>query len=158
MSLATHHYVAGADVNSADQEGNTALHKSVDNGSLDCCRILIEKGGASMDCRNNTGLTPVDLSAMSPEGLLCASYLLEQVKQRLSLAEQEMDRISLAKQEELIKEVILQFISTCMWIEMCGIIVLPYSSYQKGGTRTEEDCIKEAPQKQERTREKEKGS
>lgn len=110
-------------MNSADQEGNTALHKSVDNGSLDCCRILMEKGGANMDCKNNSGLTPVDLSAMSPEGLLCGPYLLEKVKERLNQAEQEMDRISLAKQEELIKEVMILNVlnklrtqSLAMWV------------------------------------------
>lgn len=34
----------GADIDTVDKYGNTALHKSVSNGHLECTKLLIERG------------------------------------------------------------------------------------------------------------------
>ncbi|MCO5561624.1 hypothetical protein L7F22_015245 [Adiantum nelumboides] len=51
----------GADVNSGNLEGATALHLAVDGGWTEAVKLLLAYG-AKADCCNKNGLTPVDLA------------------------------------------------------------------------------------------------
>ncbi|ELT97032.1 hypothetical protein CAPTEDRAFT_142455, partial [Capitella teleta] len=42
-------------VNATDNEGNTALHLAVQNGFLDVCESLVDRG-ADINCQKNTAL------------------------------------------------------------------------------------------------------
>lgn len=50
-------------VNAPDHEGNTSVHRAVAHNSVDCLRLLIEKGGADVGRKNNRGQTPSDLAS-----------------------------------------------------------------------------------------------
>lgn len=52
---------AGADVNLADNEGNTALHHALQEYDEGTARYLIKKG-ADYSCTNNDGKTPADIA------------------------------------------------------------------------------------------------
>lgn len=51
----------GADVNSADSDGNTALHLAVKAGRIVSAQALLSKG-ADLNARNKAGKTPLDLA------------------------------------------------------------------------------------------------
>ena len=53
---------AGADINIANNEGNTALHYALRYGNQDVSRYLVKKG-ADYNRANNQGVTPVQLAA-----------------------------------------------------------------------------------------------
>ena len=53
---------AGAQINAADNTGNTALHYALENGALEEARFLIKKG-ADYNRPNNKGKTPAQLAA-----------------------------------------------------------------------------------------------
>ena len=52
---------AGADVNMADNEGNTALHYALNDYNAEGARYLIRKG-ADYNRPNNEGETPVQIA------------------------------------------------------------------------------------------------
>ena len=49
-----------ADVNAADNFGNTALHRAVENRQLDIAKLLLARG-ANPNTQNNSGTTPLDI-------------------------------------------------------------------------------------------------
>lgn len=51
----------GADVNSVNKAGNTALHGAASNGYPEVVRLLADKG-AKLDVRNNRGQVPLSLT------------------------------------------------------------------------------------------------
>lgn len=53
---------AGADIHMADNEGNTALHYALLDGSEEAARYLIKKG-ADYNRANNQGETPAQIAA-----------------------------------------------------------------------------------------------
>ena len=53
--------VAGADVNSRDHEGNTALHSAAARGDLEMVKYLVEKG-ADVTLVNREGQTTADMA------------------------------------------------------------------------------------------------
>lgn len=55
---------AGADLNSCDANGNTALHWAVKNMRVEVVEFLIKKG-INVDVANNDGLTPFHLAAQT---------------------------------------------------------------------------------------------
>jgi ankyrin repeat protein len=50
----------GADVNAADEAGNTALHAAASHGMNTIVRFLAERG-AELDVKNKIGLTPLSI-------------------------------------------------------------------------------------------------
>ena len=63
-------------VNERDENGNTALLWSANNGHLDCVKFLVQQGAGIHD-KNKTGNTAALLSAYS--GYLdCLKYLIQQ--------------------------------------------------------------------------------
>jgi uncharacterized protein len=55
----------GADVNAANQAGNTALHGAASKAYTDVIKLLVEKG-AKLDVRNKRGETPLTLASAEP--------------------------------------------------------------------------------------------
>jgi ankyrin repeat protein len=55
----------GADVNAANQAGNTALHGAASKAYADVIKLLVEKG-AKLDVRNKRGETPLTLASAEP--------------------------------------------------------------------------------------------
>jgi len=53
---------AGADINMADNEGDTALHYALRDGDEENARYLIKKG-ADYNHSNNCGVTPAQIAA-----------------------------------------------------------------------------------------------
>jgi ankyrin repeat protein len=51
-----------ADVNSADEEGYSALHAAAENGYLDVVKLLVEKGA---DVQHKTQYTALELAEMA---------------------------------------------------------------------------------------------
>ena len=52
----------GTDVNSADEEGYSALHAAAENGYLDVVKLLVEKGA---DVQHKTQYTALELAEMA---------------------------------------------------------------------------------------------
>lgn len=52
----------GTDVNSADDEGYSALHAAAENGYLDVVKLLVEKG---TDVQHKTQYTALELAEMA---------------------------------------------------------------------------------------------
>ena len=52
----------GTDVNSADDEGYSALHAAAENGYLDVVKLLVEKGA---DVQHKTQYTALELAEMA---------------------------------------------------------------------------------------------
>ena len=52
----------GLDVNSADEEGYSALHAAAENGYLDVVKLLVEKGA---DVQHKTQYTALELAEMA---------------------------------------------------------------------------------------------
>ena len=52
----------GTDVNSADEEGYSALHAAAENGYLDVVKLLVEKGA---NVRHKTQYTALELAEMA---------------------------------------------------------------------------------------------
>lgn len=65
----------GADVNLADHEGKTPLHMAVEAESLEMIEALINHG-AVVNARDKQGQTPLHNSALLPQGMLIADYLI----------------------------------------------------------------------------------
>lgn len=65
----------GADVNLADHEGKTPLHMAVEAESLEMIEALINHG-AVVNARDKQGQTPLHTSALLPQGMLIADYLI----------------------------------------------------------------------------------
>jgi ankyrin repeat protein len=52
--------VATADVvNFQDRRGQTSLHLSVDTGNIDIVNVLLSRGGANVNVKNNAGKSPL---------------------------------------------------------------------------------------------------
>lgn len=52
----------GTDVNTADEEGYSALHAAAENGYLDVVKLLVEKGA---DVQHKTQYTALELAEMA---------------------------------------------------------------------------------------------
>ncbi|SFB74274.1 Ankyrin repeat [Brevinema andersonii] len=65
----------GANVNLADHEGKTPLHMAVEAESLEMIETLINHG-AIVNARDKQGLTPLHNTALLPQGMLIADYLI----------------------------------------------------------------------------------
>jgi len=58
----------------ADSEGNTPLHVSADNGSSDCCILILMKSVKLLSLQNKAGKTPLDL-AVDKGNIGCVAIL-----------------------------------------------------------------------------------
>ena len=65
----------GADVNSTNSFGETALHLAAANGNLEIVKLLIEKYGANINAKTIRGTTPL-MTAMQERSEEIANYLL----------------------------------------------------------------------------------
>jgi ankyrin repeat protein len=69
----------GADVNAANDQGNTALHGAAERGSTTVIEFLLAKG-ARLDARNKQGQTPLDIAlGFAPVRETAAALLREQM-------------------------------------------------------------------------------
>lgn len=81
---------AGADVNAADETGNTALHHVVDKGFDRVVKLLVERG-AKLNATNDRGMTPLALVTRRRRGNLEAAPATEALLRALG-AEQHPSR------------------------------------------------------------------
>lgn len=118
-------YFLGADINALNQDGNTPLHKSADNGTLyqtmivmfmsssdqylpllgvlECCKLLVENG-ARLDIKNHMGLTPYQLALLS-ESTDCAEYLMHKYEELRRGGESKSEKLAvLENQVQFAKE------------------------------------------------------
>jgi ankyrin repeat protein len=72
----------GVDLNAADEEGNTALHRAALNGLDAVVQLLVEKG-ARLDPKNKLGQTPLMLTRArrGPQGVVDRSTTAELLRQ-----------------------------------------------------------------------------
>ncbi len=68
---------AGADINMADSEGNTALHYALERCSDGDARYLVKKG-ADYNRLNNEGVTPAQLAAEN--GMVAVLELMTDIR------------------------------------------------------------------------------
>lgn len=70
---------SGADVSlktAAELDGTTVLHEAIQSGSVEVARLLVERGRANVNAKNDKGRTPLHRAVWRGDGLL-AKYLLD---------------------------------------------------------------------------------